>query len=160
MRISGTMHRLYAPNTKVILELYDGDSSISAVTVIVFMVRDLLVQTGLSHQEHCRYSSKFILKAFPQNVIQNLDGPPVSSVSISLTDSCSLHQGLRVTFRERLRHSEAFLLPTYARMKRADILLTAGKYYGAALRILTVFFDSSSIEYVVQKKVLKSFVPK
>lgn len=48
-------------------------------------------------------------KLLPQNLIQNLRGPPVSSVCISLTDSCSPHWGFRVKYPDRWRCCEAFL---------------------------------------------------
>lgn len=44
MRIFVAMHHLYSPNTKVIQELYDGNNSVSAVTVTVTVAREALAK--------------------------------------------------------------------------------------------------------------------
>lgn len=77
------------------LELYDSNNSISAMMVTI-ITRTEHCSLGLAKTLfftflYSRYSCKFILKAFPQHLIENPLGPPVwTSIFISLTGSCSL----------------------------------------------------------------------
>lgn len=101
------MHHLYSPNTRVIPELYDSNND-SAVTVTMTIAGETF-----------KFSQKWVftsgvLEIFtlihfesfpPKNLIQDL----VSSVPISLTDSCSPCRGFRVKYHDRWQRSEAFL---------------------------------------------------
>lgn len=100
----------------------------------------------------CRYSHKFVVKAFPQNLIENLYGPPFwASSFISLTDSCSPHWGSRVTYYGRRLCSEDFLF-TRRRGSKEQIYYwweLFCVFWLFSIYIYTLF--SSYFEYVAQE---------
>lgn len=145
-------------NTKVIPVLYDGNNNFPAVTVTMTMMTEALVFC-FSQKCVCPLGVLRIFTLinfesfFPKNLIQNLHGAPVSSVSISLTDSCNPQWGFRVKYHDRWQCSEAFLF-THSRGWKEQICYWQLVNVLWSFSVSSDFFllASSSFEYVIQKR--------
>lgn len=94
----------------------------------------------------------------PQNLIENLYGPPFwTSSFISVTDSCSPHWGSRVTYDDRCLCSEVFVF-TRRRGSKEQIC-----YWWAVLCLLNFLYVYTFLFVLwicCTGRYLKSFVPK